>query len=125
MDSCMAQLPTNISAEFLTDLYAHYRKDRNAVDASWAGFFDSLGDDAAALSAELKGASWAPRQPANTDDPTVLPTPAAKDAKGAPKADGGVSLEQLKNAVRDSARISFLIREFRVRGHLESTLDPL
>lgn len=119
-------LPTSVSAAFLTDLYAHYRKDRNAIDPSWAGFFDSLGDNAAELLAEYAGPSWAPRQPANTDDPTILPTPApAKDGKGAAKGEAGVSTEQLKSAVQDSARLSSLIREFRVRGHLEATLDPL
>jgi 2-oxoglutarate dehydrogenase E1 component len=119
-------LPTAVSADFLTDLYANYRKDRTSVDASWAGFFDSLGDDAASLIAEHTGPSWAKRQPANTDDPTILPTPApAKDAKGAPQGAGGVSLDQLKAAVADSKGANLLIREFRVRGHLEATLDPL
>jgi 2-oxoglutarate dehydrogenase E1 component len=119
-------LPLSVSPAFLTDLYATYRRDRNAVDASWSQFFDGLGDNAADIIAENAGPSWAPRQPANTDDPTMLPTPApAKDAKGAPKGDAGVSLDQLKAAVQDSARLSSMIREFRVRGHLESNLDPL
>ena len=122
----MTALPVSVSPAFLTDLYAAYRRDRHAVDASWSQFFDSLGDQADAIIAEHTGPSWAPRQPANTDDPTILPTPApAKDTKGAPKGDAGVPLDQLKAAVQDSARLSSMIREFRVRGHLESTLDPL
>jgi len=122
----MLSLPTSVSASFLTDLYAQYRANRNAVDPSWAEFFESLGDNANELIAEYKGPSWAPRQPANTDDPTMLPTPVAKDAKGAPAAvSGGVSKEQLKAAVQDTARISTLIRSYQVRGHLESNLDPL
>lgn len=112
-------LPTNISADYLTDLYASYRKDRTAIEPSWGEFFESLGDDAASLIADLKGASWTPLQPANTDQPGILPTPASKDAKS------GVSLEQLKAAVTDSARVSSLIRSYRARGHLEASLDPL
>ena len=135
----LASLPTTISSAYLTDLYAHYRKDRTAVDASWAQFFDALGDDAATLNAELQGASWAPHQPANTDDPTVLPVPAAPAAKGdkpsgAPAADKptttptpgvGVSLEKLNAAVADAARLSMLIEAYRMRGHLLASLDPL
>jgi 2-oxoglutarate dehydrogenase E1 component len=122
----MVSLPINVSPSYLTDLYANYRRDRDSVDDSWASFFESLGDDANSLIAELKGASWAPFQPANTDDPTIMPTPApAKDAKGAPQGASGVSLEQLKAAVADSARVSSLIRSYRSRGHLEANLDPL
>ena len=120
----MPSLPTSGSASFLTELYAQYRKDRNAVDASWAEYFDSLGDDVSTLTAEFKGPSWAPRQPANTDDPAMMPTPVVKDAKAAPPA-GGVSKEQLKAAVQDTARINTLIRSYQVRGHLLSNLDPL
>jgi 2-oxoglutarate dehydrogenase E1 component len=122
----MFSVPTNISAQYLSDLYANYRRDRNSVDDSWVTFFESLGDEAANLMADIKGPSWAPFQPANTDDPTMLPTPAlVKDAKGAPKGEAGVSLEQLKAAVTDSARVAGLIRAYRARGHLEATLDPL
>ena len=128
----LALLPTTISSAYLTDLYAQYRNNRNAVDASWAQFFDALGDDAATLTAELQGASWAPHQPANTDDPTVLPTPAPAAAKGdkpvdkaAPTVGGGVSLEKLNAAVADAARLSMLIEAYRMRGHLLSNLDPL
>ena len=122
----MFALPTNLSATFIADLYAQYQTNRSSVDDSWASFFDSLGDDASDLMADIKGASWAPKQPANTDDPLMMPTPApAKDAKGAPKGEAGVSVEQLKAAVLDSARVKDLIRSFRARGHLEATLDPL
>ncbi len=136
--NALALLPTGMSSAYLTDLYAQYRANRNAVDASWAQFFESLGDDANTLMAELHGASWAPNQPANTDDPTILPTPAAHVAKGDNKSDkpaadktaspapsGGVSLEKLNAAVADASRLSMLIEAYRMRGHLLSSLDPL
>jgi 2-oxoglutarate dehydrogenase E1 component len=127
----LAQLPTTISSAYLTDLYAQYRKNRNAVDASWAQFFEGLGDDVNTLMAELHGASWAPNQPANTDDPTVLPTPAPaakaddKNKAAAPATGGGVSLEKLQAAVADASRLSLLIEAYRMRGHLLANLDPL
>jgi 2-oxoglutarate dehydrogenase E1 component len=134
----LAMLPTTISSAYLTDLYAQYRTNRNAVDASWAQFFDALGDDVQTLTAELHGASWAPHQPANTDDPTVLPTPVPPAAKGdqkggdkpvdkgtAPTPGAGVSKEALQAAVADASRLSMLIEAYRIRGHLLSSLDPL
>ncbi|HEY1096998.1 MAG TPA: 2-oxoglutarate dehydrogenase E1 component, partial [Alphaproteobacteria bacterium] len=123
----LATLPTTISSAYLTDLYAQYRKNRSAVDPSWAQFFESLGDDVNTLMAELHGASWAPNQPANTDDPTILPTPKALEGKGAPApaAAGGVSLEKLQAAVADASRLSLLIEAYRMRGHLLANLDPL
>jgi 2-oxoglutarate dehydrogenase E1 component len=130
--SILSALPTTISSAYLTDLYAQYRKDRASVDASWVQFFESLGDDVNTLLAELHGASWAPNQPANTDDPTILPTPAPKalDAKAgdkgkAPAAEGGVSLQKLQAAVADASRLSLLVEAYRIRGHLLANLDPL
>lgn len=121
----MLPLPTSVSASFLTDLYAQYRQDRSRVDNSWAEFFESLGDDAGSLIAEFNGPSWAPRQPANMDDPLLKAPPVAKDAKAAAPVAGGVSKEQLKSALLDMARVNAIIRAYQVRGHLESDLDPL
>lgn len=125
----MTFFPTTVSASFLTDLYAQYRRDRGAVDPSWVSFFESLGDDAASLIAEQKGPSWTPPRPANMDNTDFLPPPppskdAAKDKGGKPAA-GGVPIEQLRAAVVDSARVHALIGAYRKRGHLESSLDPL
>ena len=121
----MLTLPTSVSASFLTDLYAQYRQDRNRVDPSWAEFFESLGDDAGSLVAEFNGPSWAPRQPANTDDPLVMPTPVVPAKDGGKPVPGGVSKEQLQAALYDTARVNAIIRAYQVRGHLESDLDPL
>ena len=42
------------NATFIAELYARYLKDPNSVDASWAGFFAEMADDARAVLGELK-----------------------------------------------------------------------
>ena len=46
------------NAEYLEQLYARYRQDPNAVDASWREFFQAMGDAAHDVTAEAAGPSW-------------------------------------------------------------------
>ena len=48
------------STAFVEQLYARFLADPEAVDASWQAFFASLGDDVATVTAQQRGASWAP-----------------------------------------------------------------
>ena len=64
MDADRATFLSGANAGFIAELYARYLDDPGAVDASWAGFFAELGDDAGALSADRRGAGWAPPPPA-------------------------------------------------------------
>ena len=56
------------NAEYVEQLYARFANDPNAVDASWATFFRSLGDPEIDVRKEAKGASW--------DRPDWPPVPA-------------------------------------------------
>ena len=119
------------NATFVAELYARFLEDPAAVDASWGAFFEDLHDDARALLQEMKGASWAPR------DTHVIGNgdggPAEVAAAGAPLAGAPLmvaaalptSAEQIRRATMDSIRALMLIRAYRVRGHLEASLDPL
>ncbi len=111
-----------VNATFVAELYAKYLSDPASVDPEWTAFFTSLGDDAATLSQELRGASWAPSQA------QVI---GAMDGRGGgAEATAVAPAEALDNeaaraATLDSIRALMLIRAFRVRGHLIARLDPL
>jgi 2-oxoglutarate dehydrogenase E1 component len=122
------------NAAFITELYARYAEDPQSVDPDWRAYFASLGDGAAEAMEDLRGASWAPRKPAFANGPTLVATnghiePLRHGGNGtqAPvlAPEGGTSIEALRNAARDSVRALTMVRAYRVRGHMESDLDPL
>ncbi|MFZ1663736.1 MAG: 2-oxoglutarate dehydrogenase E1 component [Paracoccaceae bacterium] len=124
------------NAGYVEQMYARYAADPNAVDASWASFFGSLGDDERDVRKEAEGASWgrADWPPVPRDDLTAALTgewqtdaKAAGEKIKAKATDAGVQIsdEQLKRAVLDSLRALMIIRAYRIRGHLAADLDPL
>ena len=54
---------TGTNARFIAELYARYLESPAAVDPSWVAFFSGLEDDARAMIAEMRGASWTPAAP--------------------------------------------------------------
>ncbi len=106
---------------FVAELYLRYLDDPGSVDPSWAAYFASLGDEAAGLLRELKGASWAP------PDAKVIGANGANGAAAvaAVAAVAGGEAEHIRAACRDSIRALMMIRAYRVRGHLMADLDPL
>ena len=127
------------NAEYLEQVYAQYTQDPSSVDASWAEFFQSLGDAATDVTAEAAGPSWARLDwpPAPNDELTHAldgqwaEPAAAADAAGkkikekAAEKGVAVSEDQIKRAVLDSIRAIMIIRAYRIRGHLIADLDPL
>ena len=115
--------PTILSgpnAPFIAELYARYVEDPGAVDPSWQRFFAELQDDGRSVLQDLRGASWAPRRHAvivNGNGAAVATAPVV--------APGLTGVEAMKAAAKDSIRARMLIRAYRVRGHLEASLDPL
>ena len=126
------------NADYIDQLAAQYATDPTSVDAQWADFFRSLGEDEMDTKRAAAGPSWARADwpPVPSDDLTAAMTgewPAVPDAKGAGKklvekaADAGVALTdaQIQRAVLDSIRAIMIIRAYRIRGHLAADLDPL
>ncbi|WP_226553972.1 2-oxoglutarate dehydrogenase E1 component [Celeribacter naphthalenivorans] len=127
------------NAEYLEQVYAQYTQDPSSVDASWAEFFQSLGDAATDVTAEAAGPSWARLDwpPVPNDELTHAldgqwaEPAAAADAAGkkikekAAEKGVAVSEDQIKRAVLDSIRAIMIIRAYRIRGHLIADLDPL
>ena len=111
------------NAPFVAELYARFLENPASVDASWSAFFGGLGDDARAALSDLTGASWAPRGTSiigNGENGGVTPAPAAPN--GAP---ADITDSRVRAATTDSIRALMMIRAYRVRGHLETELDPL
>jgi 2-oxoglutarate dehydrogenase E1 component len=121
-----ASFLTGANATYVSELYARYSENPGSVDPSWAEFFGGLNDDGRTVVAELQGASWNKHRnkivgvPAEEDVGAKKPAAAGK-AAAAPAA----APDEIRRAALDSIRALMLIRSYRVRGHLQATLDPL
>jgi 2-oxoglutarate dehydrogenase E1 component len=115
------------NAAFIVELYARYAEDPQSVEPGWRSYFASLGEEAAAALADLRGASWAPRRAEFVVNGAAASTARAGNGAAAALAEAPAagSLEALRAAANDSIRALQLIRSYRVRGHLEADLDPL
>ena len=103
---------------FIEELYQRFLANPASVDASWQGFFKSLGDPAPTKP------SWdkSPSKVIGAVDVDLV-APKVDNAKkpGAPVIDK----KALDAAALDATRAQQLIRAYRVRGHLAADLDPL
>jgi 2-oxoglutarate dehydrogenase E1 component len=97
---------TAANAGFITELYARFLENPDAVDESWRSVFLEIGDDLSAVLTDMRRPTW----PKSTDG-----------AASAALADG----EAFHQAATASICALNLIRAYRVRGHLEADLDPL
>ncbi len=118
------------NSAFIEELYQRYLTSPSTLDPSWRDFFDELGDETGDVQAELKGASWAPKDARRLEagrnyklleDPSEIHAIATQ----APAAIGAVSAQHSRQATLDSIRALMMIRSYRVRGHLKANLDPL
>ncbi len=111
------------NTDFIENLYARYLKDAGSVDESWQGYFAALGDDPASVVAATRGASWQPGNGAQSlaEDAFELGIAADRSAEHAQT----IGVDDVRAATLDTIRALMLIRAYRVRGHLEATLDPL
>ncbi len=109
------------NAVYIAELYGRYLSNPHDVDAGWAGFFSELEEDGRAVLDELRGATWAPSGAAVIGAPGGVA--AAKPAAAAGRA--GPSVDEIRNAARDTIRALMMIRTYRVRGHLIADFDPL
>ena len=114
----LASVLNGANAPYMADLYARWVNDPASVDPSFGELFAVLNEEARGVLEDASGASWAPRR-----FDIGEPEPAAKPAKGT--TPGGASPEQVRATALDSLRALMMIRAYRVRGHLEATLDPL
>ncbi|MGV3578564.1 2-oxoglutarate dehydrogenase E1 component [Brevundimonas sp.] len=129
------------NAAFIEGLHDKWAADPSSVSAEWRGFFDQLRDTAQTVQASAAAGSWGLSQVTEPSEQTAVfdgrwpapkPDPKAKGAApvaaaapvSAPGA-AGASAADIRAAAHDSIRVLMLIRSYRVRGHLQATLDPL
>ncbi|AFK54844.1 MAG: 2-oxoglutarate dehydrogenase subunit E1 [Tistrella sp.] len=115
---------------FIADLYARFVQNPMSVDESWQGFFADLGDEAASVLAEVRGAPWAPGIVPGTAtnghaDTLAFKADGATGLRVGPVNGKTGELPTERSATVDSIRLLMLIRAYRVRGHLVANLDPL
>ncbi len=126
------------NAEYIDQMHARYVQNPDSVDAQWATFFRTVGDDPVDATRQAQGPSWSRPDwpPVPADDLTAALTgewPVSAEAKAAGEKirakaqDAGVELtdDQIQRAVVDSLRALMIIRAHRIRGHLVADLDPL
>lgn len=123
------------NAAFIEELHDKWAADPSSVSAEWRGFFDQLRDSAATVQASSAAGSWGRSQATEPSEetgvfdgrwPAAKPDPKTKSAPAsASPAATGASAEEVRAAAHDSIRVLMLIRSYRVRGHLQATLDPL
>jgi len=118
------------NAIFIEQMQERWAQDPNSVSPEWRAFFDSLMDRPETVSANAGVGGWAQPVNAPRDELTsamdgVWPAVQAKVEKAIAARTPGVSAADLQAASRDSIRALMLIRTFRIRGHLQSNLDPL
>ena len=121
---------------YLAQMFARYLQDPGSVDPEWLDVFQDLGEDEKSFLTEQQGASWAPRTtsviggngetPSMSDATAGLERPKfTQEVMGMPYMPIAAAPEQIRQATMDSIRALMLIRNYRVRGHLHSKLDPL
>ena len=127
------------NASFIEALHEKWAADPASVSGEWRAFFDQLRDNAESVKASGAAGAWGRpvttepteatgvfdgRWPAPKADPKK---PGAAPAATAPAAapDAAVLAEAVRTAAHDSIRALMLIRSYRVRGHLQASLDPL
>lgn len=120
------------NAAFLEDLHEKWAANPASVSDEWRAFFDQLRDNADQVKQAAAAGAWGRsvnREP--TEETGVFdgrwpePKPDPKKPGAAPAKSAPASADEIKAAAHDSIRALMLIRAYRVRGHLQATLDPL
>ncbi len=108
------------NSEFINEFYADYISDPQSLPESWRQFFEGLSDEQKLIHNDLKGPSWSPEKKNKKIKLNYLNEKKELDVE---KKD--INSDYIKQATKDSVRAIMLIRAFRIRGHLISSLDPL
>jgi 2-oxoglutarate dehydrogenase E1 component len=106
------------NADFIAELFQRYNENPALVDPSWLNFFEKLPDDERSVLQELRGASWSPLR-------TEKIITNGHDSKESIATGTYVNNTSATKASLDSLRAIWLIRIYRMRGHLLANLDPL
>lgn len=125
---------------YVAEMYERYLDDPHSVDSRWQEFFAQMEGDDGSVTKELRGATWADSEPSvvggGNGDGVALSDAMGAVQSGQPidaetlaklLSQGGTAVggDKVRQATQDSIRALMLIRNYRVRGHLQANLDPL
>jgi len=111
----------NNSSEFVETLYADYLKNPENLPQQWKNFFDGLNDNKEKILENVNGPSWSPKKKIK-----IILENGHKDLEERKDHIKNPFVgENIIEAAKDSVRANMLVRAFRIRGHLISSLDPL
>ena len=119
---------------YIAEMFERYLDDPHSVDQRWQDFFADMEAEAKDISADRRGASWAPSDAGviGRGDLTTLSEQMTRGHETAQPinltAQASVqhtSAVKTREATLDSIRALMMIRAYRVRGHLKAKLDPL
>ncbi len=114
------------NSSFVEELYGKFVADPTSVAASGREFFAGLGEGFAQPQDAKTRPSWQPAPPLVQLEDEGLLGNQGKAAKAAEKAlKGGATAADARAAALDTIRAAMLIRNYRIRGHLMASLDPL
>ena len=122
---------SGVNAQYLETLYARWVENPTSVGEEWRDFFSRNGtsndDVTAADGPSWSRKDWPPQ--ANGELTSALDgdwgtTEAVVQSKIEAR-NPAASVEDIRQATKDSLRALMLIRAYRIRGHLIADLDPL
>src|SRR5206468_4732986 len=100
-------LPGSLNLPFVETLYERFVRDPNSVSEDWRTYFQGLSDG--------NGLSRRPNIAPSFQPSSIFNPPSDGNGAGSKNATEGI-LQQ---------RVDQLIRNYRVRGHIISRVDPL
>ena len=120
------------NSSYIELMYEKYSNSPDNVPESWRQYFEGINDNQDLVKKEVSGASWTPKKVkhASDIDPDIyekfIPenlnySVESKIAKEKPQS----SSSDIESSTKDSVRAIMMIRAYRIRGHLQSELDPL
>ena len=102
------------NSSFIEELYSDYLNDPNSLPNEWRLFFEGLKENKDNISKDISGPSWSPKKISKRKK-----SPIEIEEKNP------IQNESNQLQAKDSVRAIMLIRAYRIRGHLNSDLDPL
>ena len=120
------------NSSYIELMYEKYSNNPDNVPESWRQYFEGINDNQDLVKKEVSGASWTPKKLKHTSDidadiyEKFIPenlnySLESKIAKEKPQS----SSSDIESSTKDSVRAIMMIRAYRIRGHLQSELDPL
>ena len=104
------------NSEFINEFYADYISNPKSIPESWRKFFEGLSDEEKLIYNDLKGPSWSPEKKDKKININQL-------NKKKEEKSSDINLDLANQATKDSVRAIMLIRAFRIRGHLISSIN--